>query len=190
VAVRKVEGLLSAGAKRVRVVAPAFHSRMSEKIERIPQAYRREHLNGAELVFAATDDPRANDAVVRDAKALNLLVCRSDNDEDISGDFATPAVIRHDPLLVTISTGGSPALAAKIRDALEKSIDPRWIAMSGAMQTLRPKIRAIASLAPSRRKEIFRALASDEAIDTVQSDGMQGLLRWLQQNFEELGEIQ
>jgi siroheme synthase (precorrin-2 oxidase/ferrochelatase) len=98
-------------------------------------------------------------------------------------------MIRREPVVVTVSTGGSPALAAKIRDAIEKSIDPCWIAMAQAMQTLRPKIRSISSLAPSRRKEIFRRLASDQAIETLNATGMDGLLRWLRESFEELKQI-
>ena len=94
VAVRKVQGLLDAGARRVRVVSPQFHDHMPAGVQRVNETYRREHLAGAALVFAATDEQQVNDAVVRDARATNVLVCRADGDEDNAGDFATPAMIR------------------------------------------------------------------------------------------------
>ena len=91
VAVRKAEGLLAAGAKRVRVIAKKFHELMPREIEQIEEQYRPEHLKGAQLVFAATDDPAVNEAIVRDAHELGLLVCRADVDEH-AGDFTTPAM--------------------------------------------------------------------------------------------------
>src|SRR5438045_776150 len=82
VAVRKAMGLIDAGATSVRVVAPQVHERMPTQVQRIAETYRPEHLPGAELVFAATDDPKVNDAVVRDARELGILVCRADADDE------------------------------------------------------------------------------------------------------------
>ena len=186
VAVRKAEGLIAAGAGRVRVVSPDFHARMPSDVERVTEPYRRDHLTGAQLVFAATHDPAVNDAVLHDARGMGLLVCRADAEDENTGDFATPAMIRKDPVLVTVSTGGSPALAAKMRDAIVQAIDPRWIEMATLMQTLRPQIRARASLSPSRRKEVFRTLASDEALDVLQAKGADGLQMWLIDRYPEL----
>src|SRR5438067_13609267 len=81
VAVRKAIGLIDAGATRVRVVAPQVHERMPAQVQRVAQAYRPEHLRGASLVFAATDDRKANDAIVRDARELGIVVWRADNDD-------------------------------------------------------------------------------------------------------------
>src|SRR3954451_2720838 len=94
VAVRKAMGLMDAGATHVRVVAPDVHERMPGQVQRVAETYRSEHLRGAGLVFAATDDPKVNDAIVRDAHELGILVCRADGDDENSGDFATPAMIR------------------------------------------------------------------------------------------------
>jgi precorrin-2 dehydrogenase/sirohydrochlorin ferrochelatase len=189
VAVRKVRGLIDAGATRVRVIAPAFHERMPAEVQRVASPYRREHLADANLIFAATDDPATNDAIVRDAHALKILVCRADADQsagDFAGDFATPAMIRRGPVLVTVSTGGSPALAARLRDQIEKCIDAKWIAMADLMQTLRPTIHAIESLAPARRREIFLDMASDDAMNTLQARGRAGLIDWLKDRYPEL----
>ena len=120
VAVRKAQGLIAAGAMRVRVVSPSVHEQMPASVERIAESYHREHLADAGLVFAATDEPAVNDVIVRDAKGMNILVCRADADDNNTGDFATPAMIRRGAVLVTVSTGGSPALAARLRDTIER----------------------------------------------------------------------
>ena len=99
VAVRKAVGLLEAGATRVRVVAPVFHERMPAQVQRVAETYRREHLDGAGLVFASTDDPAVNETIVRDARAMKILVCRADADDTNAGDFATPAMIRIETVL-------------------------------------------------------------------------------------------
>jgi precorrin-2 dehydrogenase / sirohydrochlorin ferrochelatase len=190
VAVRKVEGLLSAGAKCIRVISLTFHERMPANVERVAGVYHRKNLEGASLIFAATDDAKVNQQIVRDAQEMGVLVCRANGDEENAGDFATPAVVRRGPVMVTVSTGGSPALAAKMRDAIEQSIDPRWIKMAEMMQLLRPKILAASSLAPSRRKEIFRELASDEALNILQSGGQDALYDWLIKSFSELKNLQ
>ena len=186
VAVRKAQGLLDAGARRLRVVSPQFHDRMPAEVQRVNETYRREHLAGAALVFAATDEQQVNDAVVRDARAMNVLVCRADGDEDNAGDFATPAMIRRGPVLVAVSTSGSPALAAKLRDTIENQLDPRFVEMAEIMQTLRPTIHAIRSLVASRRRDVFRSLASDEALEMLGTDGREALMRWVVTRFPEI----
>lgn len=186
VGTRKAKGLLASGAMRVRVVSPAFHAEMPAQVQRVTEAYRSDHLADAFLVFAATDSPQVNDAVVRDAHKIGALVCRADGDEDSVGDFATPAMLRKGPLLVTVSSGGSPAFSAMVRDCLSNAIDPRWIMLAQAMQDLRPTIRQ--TLAPPRRKEAFRALCSDEALAEVSRGGVDALRNWLAQRFTELND--
>src|SRR5438045_3998178 len=98
VALRKAKALIEAGATQIRVIAPRVHERMPQQVTRVVEPYRAEHLLGAALVFAATDDPSVNEAVVRDARQMGVLVCRTDADAEQAGDFATPAVIRRGPV--------------------------------------------------------------------------------------------
>jgi precorrin-2 dehydrogenase/sirohydrochlorin ferrochelatase len=186
VAVRKVRGLVESGAGRVRVVSPVFHADLPDSIERVQGEYQREHLSGAMMVFAATDSADVNDKVVQDAKAMGALVCRADTDEENAGDFATPAMFRQGPMLIAVSSGGSPALSALVRDRIANAIDPHWQRMAEAMQTLRPIIRR--SLAPSRRTEAFRELCSDAAMQELSGGGVEGLHGWLKQKFPELSD--
>src|SRR5438046_7227619 len=94
VAARKASGVIGAGAARVRVVSIEFCKAMPDRIERICEAYAPSHLEGADLIFAATNDAAVNEQVVRDARARKILICRADNDEDAPGDFLTPALLR------------------------------------------------------------------------------------------------
>ena len=184
VGARKAQGLLAGGATRVRVVSPTFHSDMPGQVERITDSYRPNHLQGASLVFAATDSPQVNDTVIRDARAIGALVCRADTDESNPGDFATPAMIRQADLLISVSSGGSPALSAMIRDRIAEAVDPRWVQMAQATRELRPHIRK--RIASPRRAELFRLLCTDEAMNELSRGGLDGLKHWLQGRFPEL----
>lgn len=184
VAARKARTLLEAGAARVRCVAPTFCADLPREVERVPQPYRPEHLDGANLVFAATDQPEINQAVVRDAHARNLLANRADVDEDEPGDFAVPALLRRGAALLAVSAG-SPALAAYIRDQLDERFDARWQQMADAMQHLRPRIRA-AGVEIAVRRRIFRELATEEALNILAGRGFDALFNWLLERHPEL----
>lgn len=184
VAARKARGLLEAGAARVRCVAPAFCADLPAEVERVSQTYQAEHLDGADLVFAATDQADVNEAVVRDAHARKLLVNRADVDEDEPGDFTVPAQLRRGAAMIAVSAG-SPALAAFIRDRLNERFDPRWQQMADAMQQLRPLIRS-ADLEISVRRQILREMATEEALDILAARGADGLGDWLMERHPEL----
>ena len=186
VAARKVKGLLDAGASRIRCVTTQFTDEFprGEGLERVVGAYEARHIEGAGLVFAATDDPTVNSQVVRDAHRLGVLVNRADSDEEEPGDFSTPAVLRDGDLLVTVSAAGSPALAAAVRDGLRDRLDPRWSKMAAAMQTLRPRITARRDMAIARRRDMLKTLASEDAMGALDRGGVEGLWAWLVERCE------
>ncbi|MGB7157076.1 MAG: bifunctional precorrin-2 dehydrogenase/sirohydrochlorin ferrochelatase [Tepidisphaeraceae bacterium] len=176
VAVRKVKGLLEAGATRVRVVAPECHAEMpAAGVERVSASYEPSRLDGAQLVFAATDSPAVNERVVADARGRGIWVNRSD--EGDAGDFATPAKLQNGEVVVTVSAG-SAALAAAIRDDLASKLDPRHVKLAEAMKTLRPAVRT-SEADPQRRAAIFRDLTSDGAMEAVEAGGTEGLRNWV-----------
>jgi siroheme synthase-like protein len=179
VAARKAAGLLAAGATRVRVIAPAFHDEIPAGVERVAAAYDGRQLDGAGLVFAATDSAEVNAAVVAEARRRGVFVNRIDADEANASDFSTPAVLREGAVTITVSAAGNPAIAAKIRDAVKDKLDSRWIALANAMVQLRPAIHASRLPADSRR-ELFRDLASDEAADVAARGGAGQLTKWIE----------
>ncbi|MEZ0268128.1 MAG: bifunctional precorrin-2 dehydrogenase/sirohydrochlorin ferrochelatase [Phycisphaerae bacterium] len=177
VAARKARGLLDAGARCVRVVAPEILADVPEAVERVVGRYHAGHLDGAALVFAATDDPAVNRQVVADAHERGLWVNRADADEEGGSDFSTPATHRDGELVVTVSAGGSPALAARARDEIAASLAPRWSAMAEAMQILRPRV--LASGWPIEvRRSAFRALARDDAMTVLAEQGLEAVWQW------------
>ena len=182
VAVRKAAGLLECGARHVRVVAPSVQADMPPAVERVEATYEPNHLDGATLVFAATDSPAVNEQIVRDARARGTLVCRADDAD--AGDFITPARFQEGEVVVSV-TAGSPALAVEIRNAIARQIDRGHLLMAHAMQTLRPRIQA-AGLTAARRTTILRELAGVEAIDVVRQGGEATLMEWVRQRYPEL----
>lgn len=183
VGARKALGLLDAGAT-VRCVSPTFCEQMPANVQRVIGRYQPEHLDSAALVFAATDQPDLNSTIVRDARSRSILVCRADQDENDPGDFSTPAMHIQGDLVITVSAG-SPALAALIRNRLEGAIDPAWAQMARAMQELRPRVKSL-GIPIENRRQIFRDLASDAAIDTLRERGLDGLKLWLAGRHPEL----
>jgi siroheme synthase-like protein len=178
VAVRKARGLLEAGALRVRCVSPDFAPEMPESVERLREPYDARHLDGAGLVFAATDLAAVNDAVVRDARSRGALVSRADFDDEQPADFITPARLRQGPVMVAVSTGGSPALSVLIRNGLLERWDPRWSRMAEMMLSLRRKV--IEQLdEPAARRAAFRDLATEEALNVLDAGGVAAVVQWL-----------
>src|SRR4029453_11369328 len=97
-------------------------------------------VGGGWVVVAGTDRAEVNSAVVRDGMRLGVFVNRADADSEDGGDFSTPAVLREGELVVTVSAGGSPGLAAHVRDGIRERLEKNWVAMAGVMRELRPRI--------------------------------------------------
>lgn len=117
VAARKVRELRACGAV-INVVAPEAgdeiaHLARDGGLRWLRAPFEPPALDGATLVFAATDDRMVNLAVVRAAHERGLLI----NVADVPDlcDFYLPAVERRGPVVVAVSSGGaSPALAGQL----------------------------------------------------------------------------
>ena len=182
VAARKAAGLLAAGATRVWAVAPAFVADFPDRVERVVRRYDPADLDGAELVFAATDSAAVNDAVVRDARTRCIWAAHAG--DGAAGDFVTPARFDRGPVTVAVSAG-SAALAVLIRDGLADRFDPAWAAMAEAMVALRPLLRD--RLDEPARRAVFHDLATDAACRVAAELGMDGLKEWLRQRHPQAG---
>ena len=182
VAVRKVKGLLEAGATRVRVVSPEHHPEMPPGVDRVKSTYEPRHLDGADLVFAATDSPDVNEQVVADARRRGVFASRTDDGD--AGDFVTPARFQEGEVIVTVMAG-SPALAVVIRNALARRMDRRHLKMAHAMRQLRPLIRQ-SGLAPEKRAAVMRDLAREEAMEALDGKTFEGLCEWIRERHTEL----
>lgn len=124
---RKARTLLTAGAA-VRLVAlePRPDDFRHERLDWLTEPYRRDHIDGAKLVFTAAPSAVC-ERIQADARSRGMLVCRAD--DAAAGDFITPASIVRGDMRIAISTGGSsPALARRIRRRLEAMFDEPFAA--------------------------------------------------------------
>jgi precorrin-2 dehydrogenase / sirohydrochlorin ferrochelatase len=137
VACEKVEGLLGSGA-RITVVAPQVVPELAAlDVTLVRRGYRTEDLDGHFLVIAATSTTSVNRRVFREAEARAQLCNVVDVPELCS--FILPAVHRHDPIAVAVSTGGaSPALAQRLRDEIAAVVRPEHADLALRLRDLRP----------------------------------------------------
>lgn len=127
VAVRKVGGLLDAGAD-VTVVSPELDHDLAAWVEagRIRHVRRQFEDRDAEehaLVFAATGDKFVNRQVLAACRARRVLCCAVDGNWT-EGDFVTPATFRKATLTVSVSTGGQSCRRSRlIKESLARHVD-------------------------------------------------------------------
>lgn len=123
---RKAGGLLAVGAA-VRLISPEATPQLqgwaeAGRIQWERRDYQTDDLEGAGLVFAATNRREVNTRVAHDAARLGLLCNVADRPDE--GSFFLPALYRHDELVIAVSTAGkSPAKAGRVRDRLAE-----WLA--------------------------------------------------------------
>jgi len=143
VATRKVESLLPCGAN-IRLISPVAAGRLVElaksgMLEWQKRDYRQGDLHGAKLVFAATSNKEVQKQIVSEANDLAILVNAVDMPEACT--FQVPASSRQGDLLITVATsGGSPALAARIRKELEISYGSEYGLLVNFMAGLRREV--------------------------------------------------
>ena len=168
VALRKARALAEAGA-RVTAVAPEFLPEFAEAegVECIEAPYAAEHLEGAVLAVAATDDPAVNRRVADDARAAGILVNVVDVPQEC--DFIVPAQVRRGDLLVAITTGGAaPSLSRRLRERLEAEFGPEWEAYLEALRAVRERVRSEGYPAEVRRR-IFERLTEPDIVEAARA---------------------
>jgi siroheme synthase-like protein len=158
VAPEKAQGLLECAAA-VTVVAPEIDEELRTLAVRlVERPFEPSDLDGRILVIAATDDRSANAEVSRAAGARNLLCNVADDPELCS--FILPAIVRQDPIVVGVSTGGaSPALAQRIRRDVAGLIGPEHAQLARRLEALRPWAKRMLPTYEDRR-EYFQALVA------------------------------
>jgi len=143
VALRKAEGLVSAGAS-VTVISPTLTAGLkrlvrAKKAGHIKRGYMRGDLAGAFLVVSASDSSGVNNAVYAEASSLNILVNAVDDPNHCN--FIAPSVFRRGSLTIAISTSGkSPVFARALREELEKVIGHEYEAFIDVLGAVRKKL--------------------------------------------------
>jgi|CXWK01.1.fsa_nt_gi siroheme synthase-like protein len=141
IALRKVRGLLDAGAA-VTVVAPLILDELRDldSVALKERPYRSSDCDNAWLVVVATDDPAIQRTVTRDAGRRRIFVNSVDEPDLCS--FILPAIARHGPVIVAVSTQGrSPSLAARLRDRLASALPDGLELLAESLASTRRQIR-------------------------------------------------
>ena len=169
VGLRKVRSLAAAGA-RVRLVAERLAGGVAAAgVEVLGEAYRSEHVAGALLVFAATDDARLNARIAADARAAGGLVNAVDQPADC--DFFAAATVRRGDVVVAVGTGGnSPSLAAVLRKRLAGQVDEAVGQFAAILGELRQQLKALEPNT-ARRGRIMRALSAEAVFAAFRAGG-------------------
>ena len=187
VGTRKVRTLLACGA-RVTVVSLEASRQLNDlatsgEIKLEERSYQSNDLSGMFLVIGATNDEELNRQISGDADRLNTLCNIADRPEVCN--FILPSIVHRDDLVITISTSGkSPALAKKLRKALENQFGEEYGTLLQLMGAIRKKLLRQAH-EPEAHKPLFEQLLNSDLIGMIQenrTDDINALL------FDILGE--
>jgi len=136
--------LLRKTTGRVRVLAPHF----CEEIEQaagttlhLEQAeFTEDALDGAAIVFAASDDPELDARVAAGAMARNLPINVVDG--PALSNFIMPAIVDRDPIVVAIGTEGTaPILAREIKSRIEAFLPANFGELARRAKDLRQRVQ-------------------------------------------------
>jgi len=163
VAERKVTGLLGTGSL-ITVISPHATDKLkglagSGLIEWLERPFLKEDIEGAFLIFAATNDNVINQSIKMAASDQQLVTIADDPE---GSDFHVPSHIQRGRLSIAVSTGGaSPTLARKIREQLELQFDEQFEEYLEFLFSARQRILKEVK-DPSRKGKILTAIASEE----------------------------
>jgi precorrin-2 dehydrogenase/sirohydrochlorin ferrochelatase len=173
------------GARRARrfareatvvVVSPAFADESfgdAQLVRGEPDAETARTLiaqSDPALVVAATDDSSLNEAIAAAAREAGALCNRADRAGPRErGSVVVPATVRDDPVVVSVSTGGtSPALSRHLRERVESVLDNAG-AMARLTGRLRERLRD-SEVSASDRRDAVRAVVASNGVWTALDD--------------------
>lgn len=154
VAARKVSMLLKARAA-VEVVSPELCGELADLVEtkqisHINARFEPDHLEGAVIAIAATDDEAINRAVSEAAKARYIPVNVVDAPELCT--FTMPSIVDRSPIVIAISSGGAaPVLARLLRAKIETLIPSAYGRLAALAGEFRDQVKARFATMQQRR---------------------------------------
>ena len=175
VAMRKVRTLKKVGA-RVRVVAEEFADETDlTNVEVIRQSYEAKFLEGANLVFACTNDEALNARIATDARQVGALVNCVDQPADC--DFYVPAIVSRGDVIVAIGTGGAaPALAGELKKQIDSTLPEQIGEFTQALAKIRKQLLSeVADI--HQRGEIMKKLSNPASYEAFCSNGESALAK-------------
>jgi siroheme synthase-like protein len=165
VGLEKVEGLLACDAQ-VTLIAPKAVKALRELADEGSIIWERRDyagasdLEGAFIAIAATDDTTLNLRVYQDGEARAMLV----NVVDVPPmcNFILPAITRHGPLAIAISTAGaSPALAKRMKREIAEVFGEPYARLAEILNDYRGWAKATLPTYDDR-KEFFESIVNGD----------------------------
>lgn len=136
VALRKLNTLLNEGAQ-ITVIAKDFLVGFKGKNAKlIKDAYKKDYIGGAFLLYIATGDEELNAQIETDAKELGILYNRCDKSDE--SDFISINMKKIGGIDVSISTGGRlPDLNKTIMDDLKnyEAYDDEYLDLASLLRS-------------------------------------------------------
>lgn len=163
-AARKAALMLSAGAwvtaVSPRPLAAAFAELAgTDRLIHRQEDFRAEHLDGMDVVFAASGDDAVDRAVAEAARARHVPVNVVDRPARCS--FIMPSIIDRSPVMVAVSSGGeAPVLSRLLRARLETLIPAAYGRLAALAGRFKHAVRARFTTSEGRRKFWEKALLS------------------------------
>lgn len=127
VALRKVKGLLNAGALP-QIIAPEVNAELLLLIEMnnliwVRQKFETNDTKGFQIIIAATNDKETNATIRLEASVAHLLV--NDVTDPDGSNFHVPALVSRPPLTLAFGTSGEvPYLSRKLKEFFEDTLHP------------------------------------------------------------------
>lgn len=109
----------------ITVIAPEAETAVQQlaadgEITYIQKTYDRDDLYGADIVLAATDDPKLNDEIHSVCKCLGILVNVCSDQRKC--DFQFPGIVKADEVVIGINAAGTDHHKVKrIRECVEEA---------------------------------------------------------------------
>jgi precorrin-2 dehydrogenase/sirohydrochlorin ferrochelatase len=181
VGLRKAKGLLDAGAEVVLVDPRLASIDVPAEVQGMPRAFNASDLDGACLAFAATGEPEVNQGVAEAARQKGVPVNIADDPD--GSDFTLPASFSNGDLTVSAATGGgSPAVAALVRDELEKGLAEEWMTFLEIAAKLRSR-RLTSSSKSAYNQQVLQNLVSGGMLAKIRDLDEDGIDRLLETEF-------
>ena len=192
VAQRKVETLLEYGAS-IRIVSKELTPKLKKLVEigrvrRMGNEFCNNHLEGASLVFAATDDKQLNHKISESAQKRGLLINAVDQPADCN--FIVPAIVRRGDLSIAISTSGnSPALAKNIKRQLNSQFGKEYETFLILLGHLREEILS-AGFPQEENSRIFHEVIESGILEAIAEDNWEKVKNTLKKILPETVDLE
>lgn len=175
IAQEKIERLLECGA-RVMVISPEVTGQIEQwaaekRLKLRQRVYRKGDVKWAWMVIVACAVPEVNSDIYGECMQRRIF-CNVVDVIDLCM-FQVPAVSKHGPLQIAISTGGiSPALAKKLREDMDEQFDASYETFLEALAELRVHLRKEHPNDLEKRSVLLDKFVRSEAIEILRNNEM------------------